>query len=172
MTIDHEQFRPLFNQRPVVIRFQNFQDVIAVVWKPITDNAVDAVWLERPLRLERVPVSTTMTPDEPMDHVELSLWMPETYATYFPIRMAHILCMAPPLESLAAFYEKSVKECYGSSSETPNQLSEPTPSSEGHPSPTPKPKTRVLPDGSTAEEVIASYLDFFLHNFTPTGKPH
>lgn len=193
----NERIVPLFNGEPTVIRLINGQDVIAVVYQVQDSDHATAqdsrtaiphfsLVLERPLLIERTTVSSlvaqtksppSFNPAEssedspPLVYVVLMEWMRDTKTILYPISASHVISFGAPSDAMTGYYWSDVEQVYTPSSQTHTSSTESS-ASPSRKALSPPSEESLLPDGSTREEVINSYLDFFLHNFKPNGKPH
>jgi len=164
--LQDEKFHPLYEGYPVLVRLTSGTDILAVVYHSEED---DRLMLEQPISIVYEPIedSETTKNSHQVDRVRVRFerWVLLSDADFYPIYMEHMLTMAPLTPSMAESYTQWAKNLYQLTAnikepETPQQSTE----SSTMPA--------VLPDGSTPEEVVQTYLDFFLHNFKPKGKPN
>jgi len=163
--LQDENFQPLYEGYPVLVRLISERDVLAVVYYSAED---DRLMLEQPIAIEYEPIEDS-TPSSAQIHgdrvrVRFERWILLSDADFYPIYLEQILTMAPLSPTMAESYTQWAKKLYQLTANLKDPET-PTPTESAM-------RPSVLPDGSTPEEVVETYLDFFLHNFKPKGKPN
>lgn len=170
MSQEPNNFRPLFDGLPVVLRLMSHEEILAIVYYSDDD---DRFMLERPLL---VSYETTETINEIEQKTSLTRirtrferWITLSDAIYFPVYLDHVLTVAPLAEPVMNTYIEWADRLYTSS----GNLNIREIKSSG-------PFTNFVPGDSDniktpekeVEEIRESYFDFILHNFNPKGKPN
>lgn len=155
---------PIFDGIPVLVRLINGDDVICVLYQHRNEDD-SRMFMERPLRLvmDELQAEPAQDPAAKKSKVLYSKvrtrfdrWMPMTVATMFPIYGDHMLSIAPIADQYIHPYMEWANQLYEYVAE---------PSYDAQP-------TTEQQQRAAEEDLKQSYIDFFLHNFNPKGKPN
>lgn len=168
---DANDFQPLFDGMPVVLRLVTKEELLALVYYSEND---DRFMLERPLTIhyENTEVMDNLEANVNITRVRTRFerWITLSDSIYFPVLIDHILTIAPLAETIMNTYVDWANKLYTPSDKISIRELKSSRVDDPHSPPQSQALSNISHD--EAEEIRQSYFDFILHNFHPKGKPN